>query len=74
MCLTRNAWHYIPAMTNRTLGNAYIDVLLIVGAALTLIGSLTSGSVGATATVAFGAAAVAAGLVLIGIRLTTPAR
>ncbi|WP_181127894.1 MULTISPECIES: hypothetical protein [unclassified Rathayibacter] len=40
----------------------------------TLIGSLTSGSVGATAAVAFGVAAVTAGLVLLGIRLTTPAR
>ena len=74
MCLTRNAWHYLPAMTNRTLGNAYIAVLLVVGAALTLIGSLTSGSVGATAAVTLGAAAVTAGLVLIGLRLTTLAR
>ncbi|QHC65511.1 hypothetical protein GSU68_02230 [Rathayibacter sp. VKM Ac-2759] len=61
-------------MTRRTLGNTYTAVFLIVGAAMTLIGSLTSGSVGATAAVAFGAAAVTAGLVLIGIRLTTPGR
>jgi len=72
--LARSTRHYIPGMTNRTLGNAYTAVLLIVGAALTLIGSFTSGSVGATAAVAFGAAAVAAGLVLIGIRLTAPGR
>ncbi|WP_146078536.1 MULTISPECIES: hypothetical protein [unclassified Rathayibacter] len=61
-------------MTNRTLGNAYTAVLLIVGAATTFIGAFTSGSVCATAAVAFGAAAVTAGLVLIGIRLTTPTR
>ena len=69
-----NTWRYIPGMTNRTLGNAYTAVLLIVGAAMTFIGAFTSGSVGSTAAVAFGAAAVTAGLVLIGIRLTTPTR
>ncbi|ROP50152.1 hypothetical protein EDF44_1561 [Rathayibacter sp. PhB185] len=74
MILTRSTRHYIPGMTHRTLGNAYTAVLLTVGAAMILIGSLTSGSVGAAAAVAFGAAAVAAGLVLLGIRLTTPGR
>lgn len=74
MILARSTRHYIAGMTRRTLGNTYTAVFLIVGAAMTLIGSLTSGSVGATAAVAFGAAAVTAGLVLIGIRLTTPGR
>lgn len=56
-------------MNDRTLLTAYTAALLVVGAVLIVVASITLGSVGSAAMLAFGAAAVAAGLVLVGLRL-----
>jgi len=51
-----------------TVLNVYIAVLLIAGAAMVSIGSITIGSIGGAALIALGAAGVTAALVLFGLR------
>lgn len=68
--LVRSGDRSPPSMNDRTSLTAYTAALLVVGVLLIVVASLTLGSVGSAAMLAFGAAAVAAGLVLVGLRLS----
>ncbi|WP_136054633.1 hypothetical protein [Microbacterium sp. K24] len=56
-------------MNNSTALRLYVWALLAIGVVLTIWGSAVSASVGGLAMLALGAASVAAGLVLIGVRM-----
>ncbi|GAB3632690.1 hypothetical protein GCM10027421_20430 [Microbacterium shaanxiense] len=64
----------VEIVNSTAVANTYVGVLLVAGAVMTVWGSFTAASIGGLAILGFGAAAVAAALVLIGFRMMGSSR